>query len=236
MFDFEEFKRKLAYYFEKYGLPFDEQILAKFHIFANYLMCENRKYNLTAIHDLDGVIVKHFVDSSVILNFFDFCKDANIIDIGAGAGFPSIPIAIFREDLNIACLDSANKKIEFIKSAARLLELENINAICVRAEELKLSEQYDFAVSRAVARLNVLCELIAPNLKIDGIFCAYKAKSTDEELHECNRAFEVLGLELADVLRFQLEWEERAFILVRKIKATPDGYPRNFSQISKNPL
>jgi len=185
---------------------------------------------------LDGVIVKHFIDSAVILNYADLYLGADIIDIGSGAGFPGIPLAICREDLNIACVDSANKKIEFIKSAARLLKLANLDALCGRAEDLELREQYDFAVSRAVARLNVLCELAAPAIKIGGIFCAYKAKSADEELRECENTFKILGLELAGFSKFTLESEERAFILIKKTSATPKEYPRNFSQISKNPL
>jgi len=236
IFDFEEFRRRFTYYFDKYELSFDERTISRFNLFANYLMSENEKYNLTAIRDLDGIIVKHFVDSAIVLNFVDFRADASMIDIGAGAGFPSIPIAICREDLNITCLDSANKKIEFIKLAARLLELKNINALCGRAEELEIKEQYDIAVSRAVARLNVLCEFIAPSLKIGGVFCAYKAKSADEELQECKNAFKLLGLEIADYFKFQLESEERAFIIIKKISVTPKIYPRNFSQISKNPL
>ena len=236
IFNFEEFQRRFTYYFEKYKLPFDERIISRFHLFADYLMSENEKYNLTAIRDLDGIIVKHFVDSAIILNYLDLHSGANIIDIGAGAGFPSVPIAVCREDLNITCVDSANKKVEFIKSASKLLKLENLDALCGRAEDLDFDEQYDFAVSRAVARLNVLCELIAPALKIGSVFCAYKAKSAEEEISECKNAFKVLGLELTDFSKFKLESEDRAFIVIKKIRTTPSEYPRNFSQISNNPL
>jgi len=230
------FEQKFTYYFEKYKLEYDERMVRKFNLFADYLMSENLKYNLTAIRDLDGVIVKHFIDSVIILNYLDFPADARIIDIGAGAGFPSVPVAILREDLKITCLDSSAKKINFIENAADLLDLKNLDFFCGRAEDLKVRGFYDFAVSRAVARLNILCELAAPVLKPGGIFCAYKSKSADEELDECKNAFKILGLEFINNIKFKLEDEERAFIIIKKICETPGKYPRNFSQISKSPL
>jgi len=230
------FEQKLAYYFEKYKLGYDERIIKKFHEFADYLTDENKKYNLTAVKSPDGIIVRHFVDSALILNYLDFPAGASVIDIGAGAGFPSVPVALLREDLKITCLDSSAKKINFIKSAADILELKNLDFFCGRAENLKKRGFYDFALSRAVARLNILCELAAPVLKIGGVFCAYKAKSADEELAECKNAFKILGLELAGNIKFELEDEERAFIIIKKTSVMPEKYPRNFSQISKSPL
>jgi len=237
MFDFKEFEQKFIYYFGKYNLEFDERIINRFYLFADFLTRENEKYNLTAIRDLDGIIIKHFVDSAIILNYADLCE--NIIDIGAGAGFPSVPIAIcteYKRDLKISCVDSSAKKINFVKNAAELLELKNLDCFCGRAEDLNSRERYNSAVSRAVARLNILCEFAAPVLKIGGIFCAYKSKSAYEELKECKNAFKILGLELSDYLKFELETEERAFIIIKKISETPEKYPRNFSQITKIPL
>lgn len=236
MFDFKEFEKKFIYYFEKYKLAYNERIINSFYVFAKYLMSENEKYNLTAIRDSDGVIVKHFADSAIILNYLDFTENSNIIDIGTGAGFPSVPIAIFREDLKINCLDSSAKKINFIRNAAALLSLKNLDFFCGRAEDLKVRDYYDFAISRAVARLNILCELAASVLKHGGIFCAYKSKSASDELKECKNTFKILGLELVNLVKFELESEERTFIIIKKIRETPEKYPRNFSQIIKNPL
>jgi 16S rRNA (guanine527-N7)-methyltransferase len=236
MFDCKGFENKLTYYFEKYKISFDDKNIKKFYEFANYLMGENKKYNLTAIKDLDGIIVKHFTDSAVVLNHLDLPENSRILDIGSGAGFPSVPLAVLREDLYITSLDSSAKKINFIKSAASLLSLKNLDFFCGRVEELDARGYYDFAVSRAVARLNILCEFAAPCLKTGGIFCAYKSKSADEELDECSNVFKILGLERADNIKFELESEERAFVIIKKIRETPEKYPRSFSQISKNPL
>lgn len=233
MFAFKEFELKLIHYFEKYKIAFDERIIRKFYMFANYLTSENEKYNLTAIKTLDGIIIKHFVDSAVIFNYADL--RSTVIDIGAGAGFPSVPIAVCRGDLKISCVDSSAKKINFIKNAADILDLKNLAFFCGRTEELNLRD-YDFAVSRAVARLNILCELAAPVLKTGGFFCAYKAAGAGAELDECKKAFKILGLELAGFFKFELESENRALIIIKKIKETPEKYPRNFSQITRNPL
>ena len=222
-------------YFEKYGIKADGQAIERFRLFADYLLRENLKYNLTAIRDLDGVVVRHFIDSAVILNHVDFPAGASIIDIGAGAGFPSVPIAILRGDLRITCVDSSAKKINFISNAADLLGLENINLHCVRAEDIH-GVSHDFAVSRAVARLNILCELAAPVLRLGGTFCAYKAKCADDEIHGCKNALEILGLELAGNIKFALEGEERALVIIKKVRETSGKYPRSFSQISKRPL
>ena len=222
--------------FKKYKIEADEQMIKKFYDFADFLMSENQKYNLTAIRGLDQIIIRHFIDSAVILNYINFPENAKIIDIGAGAGFPSVPVAVLRGDLLITCLDSSAKKINFIKSAAELLNLKNLDFYCGRAEELKVREQYDFAVSRAVARLNILCELAAPVIKTGGIFCAYKSKNAEDELQECGNALKILGLELAGYVKFELESEERAFIMIKKIRGTPEKYPRVYSRISNNPL
>jgi len=233
----------VTYYFEKYGLALGKEKESKFNLFADYLLSENLKYNLTAVRDFDGVIVRHFVDSAVILNYVDFPAGACILDIGSGAGFPAVPLAIMREDLNFTCLDSSAKKINFIKNAVSLLGLNNLDYICGRAEDFSrravgdthlapsvptitsvntLKEGgFDFAVSRAVSRLNILCELAAPVLKLGGIFCAYKSKAADAELRECGLAFKLLGLELVNNIKLELEGEERAFILVKKVRETP---------------
>ena len=236
MFEKNLIEDKLRYYFGKYGLEVSDDIINKFSIFADYLISENKKYNLTAICEPEQIIIKHFVDSAVILNYLDLPAGAGVLDIGAGAGFPSVPLAVMRGDLNITCLDSSAKKINFIKSAADKLGLANLEFFCGRAEDLKMREYYDFSVSRAVARLNILCEFAAPVLKIGGVFCAYKAKDAQSEINGAVDALKILGLELVNNMKFELEGEERAFIIIKKISATPGKYPRNFSQISKSPL
>ena len=116
--------------FEKYKIEANEQMIKKLYDFADYLTSENQKYNLTAIRGLNDMIIKHFIDSAVILNYVNFPENASVIDIGAGAGFPSVPISILREDLIITCLDSSAKKINFIKNTAELLNLQNLDFYC----------------------------------------------------------------------------------------------------------
>ncbi|MCL2099067.1 MAG: 16S rRNA (guanine(527)-N(7))-methyltransferase RsmG [Oscillospiraceae bacterium] len=236
MFDQQEFKNSCIKYFNKYKLECGGQIIKKFYHLANHLVCENQKYNLTAISDQNGIIIKHFVDSAIVLNHINFPGNAGIIDIGAGAGFPSLPIALLRGDLKISCLDSSAKKINFIKTAADMLELKNLDFFCGRAEESNRRGFYDYAVSRAAARLNILCELSAHSLKPGGVLCAYKSKGAAGELEACGNAFEILGLELVKTVKFELEGEERAFVIIKKTGATPKEYPRHFSRILKNPL
>ena len=235
----QSFTQKLAHYFNKYNINFTGETAEKFYLFTEYLISENEKYNLTSIKDIDEIIVKHYIDSVIILKYFNIPENSRIIDVGTGAGFPALPLHIMRNDLQITFLDSSNKKINFIKNSPAI-NTNNLKFLCGRAEDfgkdLNLRETYDFALSRAVAKLNILCELAAPFIKPDGYFIAYKSKNAKDEIRESKNALKTLGLEIADIIEFDLNENGRSLIKIKKTKKISSAYPRNFSEITKNPL
>ena len=238
MIDYNLFSEKFGFYFKEYGAAFDKKILKDFYIFTDYLLEENAKYNLTSITNIDEIIIKHYIDSIIILKYFELPENSEVIDIGTGAGFPALPLYIMRRDLKITFLDGSNKKINFIRNVLDLIGGGGFNLVCGRAEDLKVRDVYDFAVSRAVAKLNILCELAAPLIRPGGFFIAYKGRNAREEITEARHAANVLGLEIANTVDFSLNTEDdkRTLIRLKKLKRTPEKYPRNFSGITKNPL
>ena len=200
----------------------------------------NKITNLTAITEEKDVILKHFVDSATVCSFFDV--NASVIDVGCGAGFPSLPLAILRPDLNITSIDSTGKKINFVNATAEKLGLENVTAICTRAEDFVKDnrESFDACTSRAVARLNVLIELCVPFIKIGGKFVAMKSGKGEEELDEAYRGIRVLGCEISEkkdcLLTLEQERIQREIFIFKKEAETSAAYPRNYSQITKKPL
>ena len=164
-------------------------------------------------------------------------------DIGCGGGFPSLVIAIVRPDVDVFAVDSVSKKVNYVKETATLLGLRNVSVSNERAEVIgqgKLRESFDFACARAVGRLNLICELCLPLVKVGGAFLAMKSVSTNEELDEAQNAISALGGKVERVFSYTLtngtEVLERSIIVIKKVKETPRTYPRNNSQISKKPL
>ncbi len=221
----------------------DQAIAERFYRLTARMLEVNEHMNLTAITDLQGIILKHYADSLAAAKYL--FEGATVIDIGCGAGFPSLPLAIARPDLRITALDSTAKRVNYIRETAEMLNLDNITCVTARAEELAMQaehrEQYDISCARAVARLNVLSELCIPYVKIGGAFIAMKANAADE-LDEAAGAITKLGgrLERADEFSLISESEPepnpRCIITVKKISPTPNNYPRNNSQIKKKPL
>lgn len=209
----------------------------------------NKLYNLTAVTEPEKVYALHFADSLLALKYIE--KDTKILDIGCGAGFPSLPIAIARPDVNVLALDSTAKKIDFALSFAKSPEinLKNFSAISGRAEELSKSqmrESFDLVTARAVARLNVLCELALPFVKVGGRFLAMKGSAGKEELSEAKKAIAVLGGKLISFEETELvctvadtcpdNVQKRTMILIEKVSPTPESYPRQYAKITKKPL
>ena len=225
--------------FEKYGLNITDEQINKFSIFRSILKEYNQKFNITAILDDSEINIKHFLDSSVKVD--NFSTSAKIIEIGSGGGFPSIPIKIMREDLNFTLLEATGKKCEFLKIVIKELDLKNVTVINGRAEDLgkdkNYREKFDYAIARAVARLNVLSEYCLPFVKLEGEFIAYKGKNEDE-IDEAKSGIEKLGGKLKDVYSFELPCNlgERNIIRIEKISNTPEQYPRQNGRIKKSPL
>ncbi len=225
---------------EKLGLVLDERKTNQFEVYYKKLIEVNQVMNLTAITEKEEVYRKHFLDSLEIIRALKNKEEYTLCDVGSGAGFPSIPLAIVQNDVQVTIIDALNKRISFLKELSKDLGLSNVCAIHARAEDYakEKREFFDVVTARAVARLNVLAELCLPLTKVGGLFLAMKGSSGKDELLEATKAIEQLGGKLLDVLNFTLPdgEEQRQIIVIQKIKNTPSKYPRSFSKIKECPL
>ena len=221
------------------GTEVTEKQVQDFHKYSALLKEWNEKMNLTAVTDDDGIAVKHFLDSILPLYCVDFKDVKSIIDVGTGAGFPGLPIEILRPDIKITLFDSLNKRINFLNAVKKELELSNVTCVHGRAEEFGKKEgyreEYDMAVSRAVANMTVLCEYCLPFVKVGGMFLALKAEGAEEEISEAKAMIETLGGKIEDVISIKLPQSDitRCIAAVRKVKKTPEKYPRRADKIKK---
>ena len=221
------------------GITLTDKQLQQFQTYYETLIEWNEKMNLTAITQKEDVYLKHFYDSLTISFDYEF-SNQSLCDIGAGAGFPSIPLKIVYPELKITIVDSLTKRITFLKHLIEVLELEHVQAISARAEEyaLKHRESFDVVTARAVARLNVLDELCLPLVKHEGYFITLKGLKAQEELKEAKQGIDKLGGRVVKKVNFNLtdENDHRCNIYIHKVKLTPKQYPRAFGQIKKKPL
>lgn len=206
----------------------------RFEIYYNLLIEWNQKFNLTSITQKDQVELLHFKDSILPQDLIK--QNATVLDIGSGAGFPSVPLKIVREDLDVTMADSLNKRITFLNEVIEKLRLTNIRAVHKRAEELDKNINYDVVTARAVAPLRVLCEYCLPFVKIGGIMLAYKSDEVEQELKEAQNAIEILGGKLESVQKRKLDDIVRSFVIIKKIKPTPSAYPRGGNKPRIKPL
>ncbi len=223
------------------GIRLSEEQICQFDTYYRMLVDWNTRMNLTAITDQDGVYLKHFYDSISPAFHFSF-NNQTICDVGAGAGFPSIPLKICFPELSVTIVDSLNKRILFLNELTTELGLTRIRLVHDRAELFgrieKNREQFDIVTARAVARMSVLCELCLPLVKKGGHFLALKASSTEEELLAARGAVYTLGAKVEDDVQFTLpeEGSERHLVILKKTRQTPHKYPRRPGVPSREPL
>ena len=210
-------------------ITLSDEELKKFEYYFNELVETNKVMNLTAITERDEVYVKHFLDSLYILNILNKDKKYTVCDVGSGAGFPGLPLAIADNNLDITIVDSLQKRINFLNNLFLKMEMPNIHAIHARAEEYALDhlDSFEVATARAVARLNVLVELCLPLVKVGGKFIAMKS-NYEEELEEAKNAITKLGGVIDSIYDYELPYGmgKRSLIIINKVKGTPKGYPR----------
>lgn len=224
------------------GIELSTEQLAQFKTYFETLVEWNEKMNLTAITDLESVYLKHFYDSISAAFYVDFTNATTLCDVGAGAGFPSIPIKICFPHLHITIVDSLNKRIQFLNHLSTELGLSHMNFVHSRAEDFgrnaQYREQFDLVTARAVARMSVLSELCVPLVKEGGQFVAMKAASGEHELKDAKRALATLGVKLNEEYHFLLPVEEsdRVIFTFDKVKATPKKYPRKPGMPNKSPI
>ena len=223
--------------YESVGLTLSREQYDKLSIYAEFLVEYNEKVNLTAITEPMEILRKHFIDSILLTKYVDIPLNSTLIDVGTGAGFPSVPIKIYRPDIKITLLDSLNKRIDYLKQLCDKLEID-AEFIHGRAEDFSKKEEYrekfDFSCARAVANMALLSELCIPFVKQNGCFVAMKGPNEDISLGA--NAVTVLGGMIEKKIEYKLFDEDRKIVLVRKISQTPSKYPRNSSQIKKKTL
>jgi len=224
------------------GINLNADQIQQFKQYFEILVEWNEKMNLTAITDLQSVYLKHFYDSISMAFYVDFTKKQSVCDVGAGAGFPSLPLKICFPQLEITIVDSLNKRIQFLTHLSEVLKLSKVNFVHARAEEFGQNplyrEKFDIVTARAVARLSVLSELCVPLVKKGGQFVAMKAAAAQDELLDAKKGLTILGAEKKDEFTFLLPIEdsERSLFVFDKIKSTPKKYPRKPGVPNKTPL
>ena len=238
----EDFKALLAQASIEYGLILSDSQLAAMEVYYQLLIEWNKKINLTAITQPQEVAVKHIIDSLSCYQEDIFSGDTRVIDVGTGAGFPGIPLKIYRPDIKLTLMDSLNKRLLFLQTVTETLGLQDVELVHARAEEggkgRQYREKFQIAVSRAVARLNILCELCLPFVRTGGWFIALKGAQYEEEVAEAARAIAILGgaIERVEPVNLPGITDKRAVIYIKKIAATPSEYPRRPGTPEKKPL
>lgn len=242
----DEFSKEYTRIFTENSLEnfISGKLIDKFYSLTEYMLTQNAVMNLTAITEPSEVILKHYADSLKVAEYIEEGK--SVIDVGCGAGFPSLPLAIARPDIRITAIDSTDKRIVYVRECASRLGLTNLEAITARAEDAAagdMREKFDYATARAVARLNILSEYCIPLLKVGGIFLPMKAKSGAEEMEEAKNALVTLHSEVIFSNEFFLtdtksnvDAQSRFIAGIKKCAPTEKTYPRNNSQIKKKPL
>ena len=229
----------LAAGFAELSLSVDERAIPRYRRYYDALAAQNKVMNLTAIDGEADSARLHFLDSAALLTLADF-RGKSVIDVGSGAGFPGLALKVAEPDMRLTLLDSLDKRVRFLRGLADELGFEDVDCLHARAEEAppELRESFDIACSRAVARLNLLCELCLPFVRTGGLFLAMKGPGAEEETREAARAIRLLGGELERVALYPIPGTDtrHSAVMIRKVRETPKSYPRRWAQIKKQPL
>lgn len=227
---------------KKLNIEINDIQIKQFEKYFDMLIETNKVMNLTAITEIDEVMIKHFLDSILVAAKIDFKKYNSMIDVGTGAGFPGIPIKIMFPHLKVTLLDSLNKRLKFLNNVIDELGLEDIYTIHGRAEDIGKNkdyrEKYDLCVSRAVANLSTLSEYCIPFISINGDFISYKSDMSDDEINDASVAIKVLGCEVTSKDKIDLPFTDisRKFVICKKKKYTPKKFPRKAGTPLKEPI
>lgn len=231
-------KEILSYGFERLGIGASGEKIEQMEKYACMLTEWNEKMNLTAITDKEGIATKHFLDSATAL--LTEKVGGRVIDVGCGAGFPGLVLKILREDIDLVLLDSLNKRLSFLNNVIEEIGLSGVTTVHARAEDgaRRMREQFDTAVSRAVANMTVLAELCLPFVKVGGYFLALKGPLADEELSCASRAIEILGGRVESIMETEIPSTDlkHKIIVIKKVRHTPMQYPRKAGIVSKSPI
>ena len=223
--------------FTKYELGLTEEMYRKFDIYAEFLVEYNKNVNLTAITDPVEILYKHFIDSVLMLKYAEIKPDSSVIDVGTGAGFPSVPAKIFDDSLKITLLDSLNKRISFLQQLCEKLQID-AEFVHGRAENIaklpEYREKFDISCARAVANMSLLSEYCLPFVGVGGRFIALKGPN--EDISSGLNAVKILGGDVSRETNYDVEGYSRKIVIVNKISQTPPKYPRNSAQIKKKSL
>ena len=238
--ELKEFEEIFNTYLKELEINLEKVQIEQFYNYMNLLLEWNEKINLTAITEPKEVIIKHFVDSLTIAKYIP--QGATLVDMGTGAGFPGIPLKIYRKDIKITLVDSLNKRIKFLDEVIEQLDLKGIETIHARAEEFgknsKYRESFDVATSRAVANLSTLSEYLIPLVKVNGKCICMKGPDIEEEIQNGKRAIKILGGNISKVDTFELPNTDikRTILIVDKVQNTSSKYPRKPGMPAKEPI
>lgn len=223
--------------FLKYGIELTQEQYNKFDKYAEFLVEYNKNVNLTAITQPQEILIKHFIDSVLLAKYAKIPDNSSLIDVGTGAGFPSIPLKIMHSDIKLTLLDSLAKRITFLEKLCQLIDID-AEFIHGRAEDIakmaEYREKYDVSCARAVANLSTLSEYCIPFVKQGGVFLSMKGRG--EDIDSADNAVKILGGKIEKIIDYSLESDSRKIVVIKKISQTPTKYPRNSGQIKKKNL
>lgn len=232
----EELRKAL----EQLGIPVEEEIIKQYEAYMEGILQWNEKINLTAIKDRDEFVIKHFVDSLLCCNFPEYINGESVVDMGTGAGFPGVPLAIVSPEKEFVLADSLKKRLKVIDELTASMGIDNVVTVHGRAEELAKNkayrEKFDVCVSRAVANMTVLAEYCLPFIRVGGYLLAYKGPDAEKEAEDAKKALKILGGKISRIQSVNLAGFDHNIIVIEKIRETPAKFPRKAGTPAKEPI